>query len=351
MNGIINVYKEKGFTSHDVVAKLRGILKQKKIGHTGTLDPDAQGVLPVCIGNATGLCGMLTDENKEYEAVLLFGFETDTQDATGTVTAKAPDACYDGKLKEPEEAEDQEESTGPDDSTAAVKKGVPAVLPGKVEDLTNEQVEVYIKSFIGEITQIPPMYSALKVGGRKLYELAREGIEVERKARPVTIHDIRILSVDLPRVTMRITCSKGTYIRTLCHDIGRKAGCGAVMESLLRTRVGRFKIEEAKRLSEIETMVREGSFDAFLIPPDQMFLKYPAGIVTDEAKKAVQNGNKLAAAMFSTIEDGEEAVREEQYKTEGKLRVYDGEGRFYGIYEWTENGSVAKPVKMFLSQK
>ena len=196
IHGIINVYKEKGFTSHDVVAKLRGIVGQKKIGHTGTLDPDATGVLPVCLGKATKLCDLLTDKNKTYEAVLLLGKTTDTQDITGEVL--------------------EEKST---------------------EALTEEKVREAIEGFIGDYEQIPPMYSALKVNGKKLYELAREGKVIERKARPVKILDIQILEIDLPKVRMEVSCSKGTYIRTLCHDIGEKLGCGGCMESLIRTRV------------------------------------------------------------------------------------------------------------------
>ena len=182
-NGIINIYKEKGFTSHDVVAKMRGILRQKKIGHTGTLDPDATGVLPVCLGSATKLCDMLTDRDKEYEAVMQLGISTDTQDLSGEVLEECP------------------------------------------VTVTEEEVRNAILSFIGDYDQIPPMYSALKVNGKKLYELARAGKEVERQPRAVTIYDITILDMKLPEVTFRVSCSKGTYIRTLCYDIGVKCGC------------------------------------------------------------------------------------------------------------------------------
>ena len=198
VNGIINVYKEKGYTSFDVVAKLRGIFKQKKIGHTGTLDPDAEGVLPVCLGKATKVCDLLTDKSKEYEAVLLLGKVTDTQDITGTV------------------------------------------LEEKDVKVTEEAVRETVLSFVGDYMQIPPMYSALKVNGKKLCDLAREGKTVERQARPVKILTIDILDVTLPRVRMRVHCSKGTYIRTLCQDIGEKLGCGGCMESLLRTQVSEF---------------------------------------------------------------------------------------------------------------
>ena len=186
-HGIMNVYKEPGYTSHDVVARLRGILKQKKIGHTGTLDPAAEGVLPVCLGMGTRLCDMLTDRTKTYEAVMLLGMTTDTQDTTGQVLDDRHHAAM--RLEE-----------------AAVTE---AVL-----------------GFKGDYDQIPPMYSALKVDGKKLYELARAGKEVERQARQVQILEIRVDKVELPRVWMTVTCSKGTYIRTLCHDIGGKLGCG-----------------------------------------------------------------------------------------------------------------------------
>ena len=211
VNGILNVYKEKGYTSHDVVAKLRGIVGQKKIGHTGTLDPDAEGVLPVCLGRATKVCDMLTEKDKTYEAVLLLGKETDTQDISGTV-----------------------------------------LRVGETEGLTQEQVKDCVMSFVGEYDQIPPMYSALKVNGKKLYELAREGKTIERKSRKVEIKEIRILEMALPRVRMEVSCSKGTYIRTLCHDIGEKLGCFGCMESLLRTKVSRFELKSSLKLSEIQ---------------------------------------------------------------------------------------------------
>ena len=225
VNGILNVYKEKGYTSHDVVAKLRGIVGQKKIGHTGTLDPDAEGVLPVCLGRATKVCDMLTEKDKTYEAVLLLGKETDTQDISGTV-----------------------------------------LRVGETEGLTQEQVKDCVMSFVGEYDQIPPMYSALKVNGKKLYELAREGKTIERKSRKVEIKEIRILEMALPRVRMEVSCSKGTYIRTLCHDIGEKLGCFGCMESLLRTKVSRFEIESSLKLSEIQKKREEGKLSEIITP-------------------------------------------------------------------------------------
>ena len=298
IHGIINVYKEKGFTSHDVVAKLRGIVGQKKIGHTGTLDPDATGVLPVCLGKATKLCDLLTDKNKTYEAVLLLGKTTDTQDITGEVL--------------------EEKST---------------------EALTEEKVREAIEGFIGDYEQIPPMYSALKVNGKKLYELAREGKVIEREARPVKILDIQILEIDLPKVRMEVSCSKGTYIRTLCHDIGEKLGCGGCMESLMRTRVSTFRIEDAKTLDEIETLKQEGKLAELLVPIDAMFPFYPKITVKDDWKAFAKNGNPLDLKMLKGACGQDE---------ETQVRLYDESGKFIAIYQWKEKKYHI--VKMFFNE-
>lgn len=248
-NGVINIYKEQGFTSHDVVAKLRGILKQKKIGHTGTLDPDAEGVLPVCLGSGTKLCGMLTDRDKTYEAVLLLGQSTDTQDISGTVLERAE------------------------------------------VSVTEETAGEAILSFVGAYEQIPPMYSALKVGGRKLCDLARAGQEVERKARPVVIYGIEILEVCMPRIRMSVSCSKGTYIRTLCHDIGEKLGCHGCMEKLLRTKAGQFLLEDSLRLSEVERLRDEGRLEEAILPVDEVFTAHPKAVLKKESSRLGYNGN------------------------------------------------------------
>lgn len=297
MNGIINVYKEEDFTSFDVVAKLRGILKQKKIGHTGTLDPKAQGVLPVCLGKSTKVCDLLTDKDKVYEAVMLLGITTDTQDMTGTILSEKTASCSD------------------------------------------ESVREAVMQFVGDYDQIPPMYSALKVNGQKLCNLARAGIEVERKARPVHIFEIEILSIELPRVKMRVHCSKGTYIRTLCQDIGDKLGCGACMESLLRTRVADFTLGNAHRLSEIEEAVRNGSIDEMIAPTDSIFTKYPGVTIRPEYEKQLYNGNRLPIVACEKWQ--------EDWSLQ-PLRIYDMEHRFIGIYEYKEQESELKPVKIFM---
>lgn len=289
LNGILNIYKEKGFTSHDVVAKLRGITKQKKIGHTGTLDPDAEGVLPVCLGRATKVCALLTEKDKIYETTLLLGKTTDTQDISGTV------------LNEQD-----------------------------AKDLTEQEVRKCIDSYVGIYDQLPPMYSALKVNGKKLYELAREGIEVERKRRRVTIYEIEVTEVRLPRVRMRVHCSKGTYIRTLCHDIGERLGCGGCMETLLRTKVSCFSLQDSLRLSEIERLSGEGKLEEVLLPVDALFSEYTKLILQRGKEAKAYNGNPFGAEVLEedccSLQDGE------------LVRVYDARGQFVGIFRCSTKG-------------
>lgn len=304
MNGIINVYKEKGYTSFDVVAKLRGILREKKIGHTGTLDPDATGVLPVCIGNATKICELLTDKDKVYEAVMHLGLRTDTQDATGTIL---------------------------EDRTALV------------DSLTETQIRIAIEHFVGDYDQVPPMYSALKIGGKKLCDLAREGIEVERKARRVHIYSIEILHIKLPIVEMRVHCSKGTYIRTLCDDIGEILGVGGRMDQLIRTRVSHFELKDAHTLAQIEEYRDNDRLDELLMSVDSVFSDLAALHVTNEALKKIQNGNRLVCEDFE-----EEIINPTEPLKELRYRIYDSNQRFYGIYAYDSSRNDYKSVKMFL---
>lgn len=309
ISGIINVYKEKGFTSHDVVAKLRGIFRQKKIGHTGTLDPDAEGVLPICLGKATRVCDLLTNKDKEYEAVLLLGKTTDTQDITGEVLKESPVSC------------------------------------------SEDEIRKIIAGFVGDYSQIPPMYSALKINGKKLCDLARTGVSVERKPRSVQIFSIDILEIEFPRIKMRVHCSKGTYIRTLCHDIGETAGCGGCMESLLRTRVAEFEVEDARKLSEIEARVQKvlaqhperelakEDFTELIKNTDSVFLQYPGVSVKEEFSKLLYNGNPLYPQWILNWE--------EAYKGEN-VRVYDAKHAFVGIYRWDDVRKDIRPVKIFM---
>lgn len=302
VNGIVNVYKEKGFTSFDVVAKMRGIFHQKKIGHTGTLDPDAEGVLPVCLGKATRVCDLLTDKDKVYEAVLLLGQATDTQDVTGAVMHRAD------------------------------------------VDKSETEIRQVIERFVGEQEQIPPMYSALKVNGQKLCDLARKGIEVERKSRKITVFSIDILQMNLPEVTIRVHCSKGTYIRTLCNDIGEALGCYGCMKSLLRTKVDRFTLDDALKLSEIEQLVQNEQMN-FVESIDSVFLNYPKGIAKETSQKLLYNGNRIPKRMVDLVKELEPGDCLES--EDAKIRMYDWKNQFIGIYRLTQQKDF-KPVKLFI---
>lgn len=308
MDGIINVYKERGYTSFDVVAKLRGILHERRIGHTGTLDPEAEGVLPVCVGQATKICELLLDKEKEYEAVILFGVETDTQDITGKILSRRS-------------------------VTANAKEAEQALL-----------------SFVGTYDQVPPMYSALKVNGRKLYELAREGKTVERAPRPVTVYSIKILETifsqnsekgasDENTIRFLVTCSKGTYIRTLCEDVGQKLGCGGCMKSLKRVRVSSFLESESHTLSEIEEIYKNGEIDEILMPIDRLFSQYPVLRMREGADKSLHNGNKLywEQVLLETKEAGEKKI----------FRAYDSSGKFYALYRYDPAQDCYRNIKMF----
>lgn len=321
LNGILIIRKERGYTSGDVVAKLRGICRQRKIGHTGTLDPNAEGVLPVCLGNATKLCDMLTDRSKEYVAEMTLGITTDTQDIWGKVLTDSGD---------------------------------------KWREIPAEEMEKAVLSFCGKQRQTPPMYSALKVNGKRLYELARAGVEVERKAREIVIEEIELLPPAghakearqaayfsaLPKLRIRVVCSKGTYIRTICHDIGERLGCGAAMSSLMRTRVGSFRLENALTLEEVER-IRDGEgIENVLIPVERCFETYPAVRVSERGFRFLRNGNELQYSML------EESVcfRPADMPEESPVRVYDKAGIFYGVYVAQRERMRLKPWKMFLPE-
>ena len=292
-NGMLNVYKEKGFTSHDVVAKLRGILHQKKIGHTGTLDPDATGVLPVCLGKGTKLCDMLTDKDKTYEAVMRLGIKTDTQDMSGKVTSQ------------------------------------------KDVNVTEDDFKNATVNFIGEYHQKPPMYSAIKVNGRKLYELAREGKEVERKTRLIHIFNISdIKSLGDNKFAFKVLCSKGTYIRTLCKDIGEKLGCGGCMSKLTRSRSGNFYLENSIKIDDFKKLVGEGNINDVLIPMDVILKDFKTVTVTKEAEKYVVNGNPISKNYLSTKE----------MDKGGQVVLKDWDNNIVGIY--TVEEEFIKPKTM-----
>jgi len=352
MDGIINVYKEKGYSSHDVVARLRGICKERHIGHTGTLDPAATGVLPICLGWATKVCDMLTDRSKVYETVVLLGVETNSEDATGSLIA----------------AKD-------------------------VSNITDEMIYEAINSMVGEIEQVPPMLSAKRVQGQRLYDLARQGIETERKAKLITVNSIEVISeikrqslneikdfkvfedsdlykypdnlgdedghwhwenegiftednqkLQVIRLALRISCEKGTYIRTICSDIGKKLGCGGCMERLLRTRVGEFGIEGSLRIEELERRFSKyfenndmSELSDILLSPDKCFMQYKSYNTKEKHDQVLHNGNLLHFRHFQEYINEPEQI----------VRVYDSTGHFCGVYEWNEERKLYRPLKMF----
>ncbi|MBM6828135.1 tRNA pseudouridine(55) synthase TruB [Anaerotignum lactatifermentans] len=299
MDGIFNIYKEKGYTSHDVVAVVRKTLHMKKVGHTGTLDPDAEGVLPVCVGKATKLSDIIMDGRKSYRAVVRLGITTTTEDASGEV------------------------------------------LEEKTVDFDEDQIRRTVAEFTGEIRQIPPMYSAIKINGKKLYELAREGKEVERKARTVTIYGITIRNFLPPDAfEIDVDCSKGTYIRTICSDIGKALGCGAHMASLLRTKTGAFCLENAIRLEELKTLAEEGRAEEALLSMERALAGYKEVVVSEQSEKLLYNGGKIRSAFY----------RSRQPLAAGEIvSVYDSKKQLVGLYQvCEEDGFFIKPFKMLI---
>ncbi len=269
MNGILLIDKPGGWTSHDVVAKLRGLLGQRRIGHSGTLDPMATGLLVVFLGRATRAVEFAEAQDKEYNAGLRLGLVTDTQDITGRVLEK------------------------------------------READVSPQELESVLESFRGDLMQVPPMYSAIKIGGKKLYQLARRGWEVERKPRKVRISRLDIIGEIEGGYTLHVRCSKGTYIRTLCHDIGQALGCGGVMSSLRRTAAGDFKCEDAHPLEDVEKAVASGTVQELVLPVDRLFVKYPAVTIDGPAEQKCRCGSAFHTGQ-----------------ADGKYRVYSKDGEF-----------------------
>ena len=286
MNGILLVDKPADWTSHDVVAKLRGVLGERRMGHSGTLDPMATGLLVVFAGRATRAVSFSENHSKCYEARLRLGLTTDTQDTTGTVLSRCD------------------------------------------RRVTRAELEAVLPRFTGEIEQIPPMYSAIKIGGKKLYELARRGEEVERKPRPVTIYELEVVEQTAPDAfTLRIRCSKGTYVRTLCHDIGRALGCGGCMSALRRTMAAGFTLADAVTLERVQL---EG--ESLLQPVDSLFRAHPAyHIRTERAEALCRNGNPLAPP---------------DAPADGLYRVYGRDGTFLCLSR-AQNGTLTSLKNFF----
>lgn len=286
MNGIILIDKPQGWTSHDVVGKLRGILHERRIGHSGTLDPLATGLLVVFIGRATRAVEFAEADRKEYIAGLRLGMSTDTQDITGRIISKETD------------------------------------IPDEPE------VRIAIERFRGELEQIPPMYSAVKIGGKKLYELARKGESIERKPRHITIFGLEITGRSDNDYILDVVCSKGTYIRTLCHDIGAALGCGGCMSSLRRTKSGVFSVDNAYTIAEIQEAADMGEIDKLLLPADTLFFGYPKLSVDADSEKKLKNG-----CIINTS------------SPDGRFRVYSEDGEFLLLGDVKDG--VMKTVKNF----
>lgn len=287
MLGIINLYKPMGATSHDMVYFIRRTLGIRKVGHTGTLDPCAEGVLPILVGRATALSDFLMAGDKVYTATVKLGITTDTYDMSGNVLSeKRPDVSFD-------------------------------------------EIKKALENFVGELEQEPPMFSAVKIGGRKLYHLAREGKEIERPKRKIKIFDIEAFDYDETsyEFKMKVHCSKGTYIRSLCHDLGKELGCGAVMSALIRNRTGLFSDSAAFTCEMIENAVKGGDF-SFLIPPDKVLEQFPAITVDEETSKKVQNGVMLRTEQLKI-----------NYDVGEKIRIYDSE-RFLCLAEIVKSADV-----------
>ena len=296
INGVIVVNKHSGVTSFDIVFKIKKLFNTKKVGHTGTLDPMATGVLPILVGRSAKAAEYLLEHDKEYRAQIQLGITTDTEDISGTVLTKSD------------------------------------TLPTK-----NDFFKV-CESFVGEIDQVPPMYSALKVGGKKLVDLAREGIEIERQARKVKIYSLKAEEVDEKRgvYTLLVRCSKGTYIRTLCADIGKKLGCGACMSALERTQSGSFRIEDAYTISELEELSYQKRTE-LVMPPEKLFSDYPEIVLPDFYSRLCHSGCEIYQSKIKTSFDIGQMVR-----------ISDKDGFFaLGEVREYENGSAIKALKMF----
>ncbi|MEC0240484.1 tRNA pseudouridine(55) synthase TruB [Paenibacillus dokdonensis] len=302
LEGVLAVDKPAGMTSHDVVARTRRILKMKRIGHTGTLDPEVTGVLPLCLGRATRVVEYMQELPKEYEATLRLGLATDTEDLTGNIIEQTDQV---------------------------------SVTPAEVGKV--------LETFLGTISQVPPMYSAVKVDGKRLYELAREGKTVERKSREVTIYEIEMKDYEwngpFLDVSFRALCSKGTYIRTLCVDIGRALGLPATMVKLTRTMSAGISTSECLTLEDIERFMQAGELQEHLIKVDHAIRHLPAHTVSDDKSAAAMQGQRLSSRAVAP-----------EVTTEGSIRLYNSDGLFLGIFEKQEETGAIAPVKVFLPE-
>ncbi len=304
MDGIFNVDKPVGMTSHDVVARVRRLTRQRRVGHAGTLDPSASGVLPVCLGQATRVAEYLSASGKCYRAVVVFGVVTNTYDAEGEVLRSAP------------------------------------------VHLTRAEIAAVLPEFLGQQMQVPPLYSAIKLAGQPLYKLARAGIAAECQARPVAIHRLDIVDWQPPALTLDVECSKGTYIRSLAHDLGERLGCGAHLGGLVRLRSGPFTLDESLTLEELAAALEDGSWSNYLYAPDEALLDWLAVILGPATEKRLLLGQNLPFPPPGDLPvSGERAITPDA----PLLRAYSTDGRFLGILSWLDAAHAWHPQKVLNS--
>jgi tRNA pseudouridine55 synthase len=294
VDGILNVNKPVGRTSFSIVALIRKLSRERRVGHAGTLDATASGVLPICLGKATRIVEFLMDAGKTYRTRIKLGAATDTYDAAGSI-----------------------------------------VQQGDASTIDRRQVEAALEEFRGRITQTPPMYSALKHQGRRLYQLARQGVTVERPGRPATIYSIELEDFASPVITLKVECARGTYIRSLAHDLGQRLGCGGHVDSLVRLGYGPFNIEDAVSLQQLEKAFADGSWQGLVYPIDSVLADWPSLVVAEEQEKVIRNGGSLAAGEVSGLEG------------QSCCRVYNRQGGFIAILQYDEASGCWQPQKVF----
>jgi tRNA pseudouridine55 synthase len=319
MDGILNINKAAGMTSHDVVAKIRKLLKQKRVGHAGTLDPSASGVLPICVGQGTRVAEYLSESGKAYQAEIILGVVTDTYDSEGTIVRTTDMA----------EILNLNEINGP-------PVGADLSRPSPIYRPDRARIEEVLQKFIGQQMQTPPQYSAIKIQGRPAYKLARAGEEIPLQPRPITIYQLEILHWLPPRLILAIECSKGTYIRSLAYDLGEQLGCGGHLGALVRTRSGPFSISESITLEELEQAIEAGTVQEYLHLADLALQQYPALILDDAAVERVLHGN----AFKYDDQHGHTPI--------GLARIYDTAGRFLAIAQWDAERGLWQPKKVLL---
>jgi len=308
VDGILNVNKPQGKTSFSIVALVKRLSGERRVGHAGTLDPQATGVLPICLGQGTRVIEFLFEATKAYRAQIELGVATDTYDAWGQITQK----------RDP-------------------------------SGISREQLESALASFHGQIQQTPPMYSAVKYHGKPLYQLARAGIRVERKSRPTKIHSLELIDWQPPVATIDVVCGKGTYIRSLAHDLGRALGCGANLKGLIRSRCGLFDINDALSLPQLEDAFRHGYWQHFIYPVDTVLLHYTAIVVNDATARTVSNGSPL---VLNNGDSGHGDEYPEHHSpaspdSEKRCRVYTGDGCFLGVLSFNPERGQWQPEKVF----